>query len=137
MEGLSTVVLNAVGYAKSLLPDAAIAGQQSPIEAVHVTDDLDAGRKLQEDWNKASPGVPLIILDSPYRNRVGALLRYLDLVERRQAQPGAMVTVLLPEIIPTKLWQLFLHNGTALHLKSLLLVRPHTTVISVPRRVSA
>ena len=74
---------------------------------------------------KATIGVPLVVLESPYRNRVGALLRYLDVVERRLPEGPRVVTLVLSEIVLAKLWQLLLHNGMNLHLKSLLLVRSH------------
>jgi amino acid transporter len=133
VDSVNSVVLNALAYARQLT-----AGDSTdpPIEAVHITDDPAAGMELQRRWQELGLGIRLTVVESPYRDRVGAFISYLDAVERRQAQAHRTVTVLLPETLPRKLWQLFLHNGMALHLKSLLLVRPRTAVISVPYSIN-
>ena len=43
-----------------------------------------------------------------------------------------MLSVILPEFIPSKWWQHLLHNQTALALKGALLFRKNVVVISVP-----
>jgi hypothetical protein len=43
-----------------------------------------------------------------------------------------MVTIVLPEFLPRKWWQHFLHNQTALLIKGALLFRRNTVVADVP-----
>jgi hypothetical protein len=74
--------------------------------------------------------MPLVMIETPYRSIIGALLTYIDLVHRRQ--PKDVITVVVPEFVATKWWQQFLHNQTALRLKAALLLRPGIVVTSVP-----
>jgi hypothetical protein len=43
-----------------------------------------------------------------------------------------VVTIVIPEFVPSRWWQQILHNQTALTLKFLLLSRRNTVVISIP-----
>jgi hypothetical protein len=52
-----------------------------------------------------------------------------DVAER---QPGSTITLVLPELAPAHWWEQPLHTQTALRLKTALLFRPGTVVISVP-----
>jgi hypothetical protein len=42
------------------------------------------------------------------------------------------VTVILPEFVPSRLWQHLLHNQHALLIKGALLFKPNVVVTSVP-----
>jgi hypothetical protein len=124
--GIDRVVLQAVAYARTL---------DARVEAVHVTDNLASCEKLRRDWALLDNGVPLVILDSPIRSYSGALLRYLDFIQRREGEHTTFVTLVLPEILPTRWWHPLLHNYFAWRLKWTLLFRPHTAVTSVPYEV--
>jgi amino acid transporter len=124
--GIDRVVLHAVAYARTL---------DARVEAVHVTDNLASCEKLRRDWALLDNGVPLVILDSPIRSYSGALLRYLDFIQRREGEHTTFVTLVLPEILPTRWWHPLLHNYFAWRLKWTLLFRPHTAVTSVPYEV--
>jgi amino acid transporter len=123
--------LQAVAYARTLT-DGSPALER--IEAVYVTDDRSAGEQLRDRWDRLRTGVPMVILDSPYRATAGALLKYLSAVQKREP-PHTFITVLLPEILPTRWWHPFVHNYFAWRLKWLLLFRPGTVVTSVPYTV--
>jgi amino acid transporter len=118
---LNVAAVEALSYARTISPN---------VTAIHVTDDLSAAEELRDRWQAWAGGVPLVIIDSPYRSFNGPLLRYLDEVQRRD--PNARITVVLPEYVPKHLWEHLLHNQTALRLKAALLFRPHTVVIDVP-----
>ena len=75
-----------------------------------------------------------MVLESPYRATAEALLRYLDLVDRRAGGTVA-VTVVLPETLPTRRWHPLLRNYLAWRLKWALLFRERTAVLSVPLRI--
>jgi amino acid transporter len=114
-------VLFALAYARVLSPGA---------RAVYVELDPDRTRRLEERWGKWGSGVPLVVLRSPYRSVVGALLEYLD---NLQAQaPDRLVTIIIPEFVPARWWQHLLHNQTALLIKGALLFRRGVVVIDVP-----
>jgi amino acid transporter len=102
------------------------------IVAVHVIDDVEVAARVRERWQGAQLGVPLVLLESPYRSLVGPLLRYIDALQRQQPDATSVVTVLLPEVLPVHWAGQLLHQQTALRLKGALLFRPHTAVTSVP-----
>jgi amino acid transporter len=145
---LNRAALRAIAYARSLtgapsaeagaeILDRRLGTRRVVIQAVHVTDDPAAANELQRKWEKYNPGVELVIIESPYRGLIGPLLRYIDAVERRHPEGTAIVTVLLPEYIPARWWELLLHTHTALQLKGALLFRPRTAVTSVPWHLHA
>jgi hypothetical protein len=121
---IDRAVLQAVHYARSL---------DAVVEAVYVTDDSSQAQDLRSRWSLMEVGVPLVVLESPIRAYTHALLQYLDFVERRS--PGCYVTVILPEVLPTRWWHPLIHNYFAWRLKWILLFRPRTAVTSVPYEV--
>ncbi len=114
-------VVRALQYAKTLSPDA---------RAVFVETDPARTPKLEERWGKWGEGVPLVVLDSPYRSLLGPFLEYLDHVQNQRE--NHMVTIVLPEFIPARWWQHLLHNQTALLIKGALLFRQNVVVTDVP-----
>jgi len=100
------------------------------VMAVHISDDEAEIESMRTRWNEIEADVPLMIIESPYRSLVGPLLTYLDELHRQS--PKSMLTIVLPEYVPTHWWEQLLHNQTALRLKAALLFRPATVVISVP-----
>jgi hypothetical protein len=123
--------VQAVAYARTL---TAGSPNVDRIEAVYVTDDRSAGEGLRHQWDRLQTGVPMIILDSPYRATASALLKYLDVVQKREP-PHTVVTVMLAELQPTHWWHTLVHNYFAWQLKWLLLFRRGTAVTSVPYTV--
>src|SRR6266571_2002554 len=113
-------VIKAIQYAKSLSPAA---------KAVFVETDPERTRKLEEKWGKWGMGIPLIVLTSPYRSLLGPLLEYID---HLQTDENHVVTIVLPEFIPARWWQLGLHNQTALLIKGAMLFRKNVIVTDVP-----
>ena len=57
----------------------------------------------------------------------------VDYVENlRRDAPGELVTVVVPEIVPRHWWEHFLHNKTALFIRTAFLFRPNVVVTAVP-----
>jgi amino acid transporter len=124
--GVHRAVLSALEYARSLGPD---------VRAIYVNDDAAATAELRRDWERWGGGVPLVVLESPYRSLMEPLLEYIEEVEREH--PGDYMTVLLPEFVPARWWHHLLHNQRALLLKGALLFKRRTVVVSVPFHLSA
>jgi hypothetical protein len=110
-----------LGYARSLSPN---------VTAVHVTENLESAEKLREQWEQWSGGIPLVIIESPYRSFTGPLLAYIDSIDQKDS--NALLTIVLPEFVPKHWWEQLLHNQSALQLKAALLFRPNTVVTDVP-----
>jgi amino acid transporter len=116
-------VVRAVQYAKTLATGAAV-------RAVFVETDPAKTAKLEEKWQRWGLGVPLVILNSPYRSLLRPLVEYLDALQ--SLGDDHMVTVVIPEFLPSRWWQHILHNQTALLIKGALLFRKNTVVADVP-----
>ena len=115
-------VVRALQYAQSLSPNA---------KAVYVETDPERTRRLEERWGKWGMGVPLVVLNSPYRMLLGPLMEYIDQLQRQRGE-NHVVTIVVPEFIPARWWQQLLHNQTALLIKGQLLFRRNVVVTDVP-----
>jgi amino acid transporter len=122
ISGVHRGVIPALQYGLSLAPDN--------VTAVYVDMDSETTAKLQEKWKQWGSGVPLVVLSSPYRSLVRPLMRYIDDMDNKYDDD--VLTVILPEFIPSKWWQHLLHNQTALLIKATLLFSKHVVVMSVP-----
>jgi len=100
------------------------------VTALHVSDDVSEADDLRRRWEEVIPDVPLVVIESPYRSFIVPILTYIDALDH--SHPGETITVLLPELVPARLWHRFLHNQPAAHLKKALRARPNTLVVGVP-----
>ncbi|MDQ3871579.1 MAG: APC family permease [Chloroflexota bacterium] len=121
--GLSRAVVQAVNFGRAISDD---------VTAVHITDDEEAALALRRDWERQIPGVPLVIIESPFRSLVQPFVYYLDVVA--PPQPDMITIVVLPEYVPRHWWERLLYNQTANALRQELLGRPDTVVANVPYR---
>jgi len=114
-------VVRAIQYAQSLSPNA---------KAVYIELDPERTRRLEERWGRWGMGIPLVVLNSPYRSLLGPLIGYIDHIQK--GDPERMVTIILPEFVPARWWQQILHNQTALLIKGALLFRRNVVLTDVP-----
>jgi amino acid transporter len=121
ISGLQRAVAEALDYASTLSPD---------VRVVYVNVDPAATEQLTRSWNDEGQGLPLVVLESPYRSLMEPLLEYIEQLHARH--PGDYVTVVLPEFVPAKWWHHLFHNQRALLIKGALLFQPDTVVTSVP-----
>ncbi len=125
ISGVHKGVLPAIELAKALAPDN--------VTAVYVNLDPDQIERIKERWAEWGSGLPLVILESPYRSLIAPLLRYIDEIESRYHDDQVMV--ILPEFIPSRWWEHLLHNQTGLLLRTALMFRKGKVVISVPYKL--
>jgi hypothetical protein len=114
--------MRAISYAKATRPDTLVA--------VTIQVDEAETAQLLEQWGQRGISIPLVVLDSPYREITRPLLRYVR--ELRRARPRDVVTVFVPEYVVGRWWEQLLHNQSALRLKGRLLFEPGVMVTSVP-----
>lgn len=100
------------------------------VTAVHVASDPEQADALEAAWGPWSQGIPLIVIESPYRSLTRPLVHYLAQV--KEVERADIVTVVLPEFVPDEWWEHLLHGQAAQILKLLLLFRPGFVVTSVP-----
>ena len=103
--------------------------------AVHVTDDLAAAERLRERFERQVPGVELVVVESPYRELVQPLIRYLEMTAARD--PSTVTIVLVPERIIDHWWERVLYNQNAHRIRDALAGHPGILVADVPFRRAA
>ena len=119
--------LRALAYAQGTRPDT--------LAAVTVNvDDADT-RHIQQEWEEREIPVPLIVIDSPYREITKPIIDYVKSLRRES--PRDVVTVFIPEYVVGKWWENLLHNQSALRLKTRLLFEPGVMVVSVPWQLAS
>ena len=125
--GINRAVVQAINVGRSIASD---------VQAVLVSDDPDEAAKLRRRWTRQLQGVPLVIVESPYRALVGPLLAYLDVLDRAwpSDKPAPITFVVLPEYVARSWWERLLYNQSANRVRKALLGRPHTVVVNVPYR---
>jgi hypothetical protein len=116
-------VVQAIRFARTMSDD---------VTAVHVTDDVAAGERIRERFRRQLPGVPLVVVESPFRSLVAPLVRYLeDAADQRDED---VMVVLLPTYVARHWWERFLYNDNGRRIEQALLGKPNILVAAVPYR---
>jgi len=114
--------MQALAYARATRP--------TTLTALHVMTNGEVAEQLQQEWLEREIPVDLVLLDSPYRDLTGPLMRYIT--DIRRDSPRDIVTVFIPEYVVTHWWEQLLHNQSALRLRRKLRFEPGVIVTSVP-----
>ena len=124
--GINRAVIQAINVGRSIDPD---------VRAVFISEDPDAAAAGKQ-FERQIPGVPLVVVSSPYRALAGPVLAYLDVLDAAwppgKARP--ITFIVIPEYVARSWWERLLYNQSAKRLRSILLGRPHTVVVNVPYR---
>jgi hypothetical protein len=127
VNGINRAVIQAVNFGRTMSRD---------IRAVYVTEDPEEGEAIRERWERQVPGVPLVIVESPYRAVISPVIAYLDVLEQAWPpdKPAPITIVVLPEYVARHWWDRLLYNQTAKRLKAAIVGREHTVIADVPYR---
>jgi amino acid transporter len=125
--GLDRATVRAINVGRSIDDD---------VRAVFISDDPDEATRVREDFERQLPGVPLVVVESPYRALAGPLLAYLDVLDMAWPpdKPQPITFVVIPEYVAKSWWERLLYNQSAKRLRTMLLGRPHTVIVNVPYR---
>jgi amino acid transporter len=119
VSGANAASMRAVNWAQAAgVPDT---------KAVNFAFDEHDAAEIRREWRSEGAGLPLEVLEAPYRDIGDPMLAYL----RELTAEGNDVLVVLPELI-LRGWRRLLHNQRALYVKRLLLVEPNVLLASVP-----
>lgn len=121
IDGINKIALGAIGMAREISP---------LVTAVHMTDDREQAEEFRERWETAVPDVPLMLIESPYRQFVAPMLAYVDLLQRTEA--GRRITIILPGFVASHWWERILHNRDVLRLRPFLKAREGVRVVDFP-----
>lgn len=122
---LDLAALRALAYAASL-------GQ--PCFAVHISPEDEEADRFRAEWQAWGDHLRLEIVVSPYRAVIPALAAYLAAIH--SLRPGAVLTVVVPEIVVRRRWQRLLHVGTAGRLRRALRGLPGLVITTVPIHIN-
>ena len=123
---VSRDVVHALTFARTMSDD---------VTAVHVTEDAERGKELRARFQRQVPGIPLVLVESPYRELVRPLVRYLR--DAADSAGDSVVIVLLPEYLPRNRIEQFLYNDNARRIREAILGLPNVLVAEVPYRRAA
>lgn len=119
VSGANAASMRAVNWAQSIdIPNT---------KAVNFAFDEHEATEIRREWKAENAGLPLEVLEAPYRDIGDPLLAYL----RDLTADGDDVLVVLPELV-VRGWRRLLHNQRALYVKRLLLLEPNVLLASVP-----
>src|SRR4051794_10363750 len=121
VSNLLAPTLRALAFAEATRPASLVAVKVSA---------EDAPDALPAEWEDRNVPVPLIVIESPYRETVRPVVRYVR--HLRREHPGDVISIVIPEYVVDHWWQQLLHNQTALRLKARLRSEPAVTITSVP-----
>ncbi len=127
VNGINRAVVQAVTFARTVASD---------VRAVYVTVDPEDAEAMRLRWERQVPGVPLVIVQSPYRAIVEPIVAYLDVLDESWPpdREAPVTIVVLPEYVAKHWWDRLLYNQTAKRLKAAIVGRDHTVIADVPFR---
>lgn len=127
INGVNRAVIQAVKFGRTMSDD---------VRAVFVTTDPEVSDALRLQWERQVPGVPLVVVESPYRAVIFPFVAYLDVLDQAWPpdKPAPITVVVLPEYVARHWWDRLLYNQTAKRLKAALVGRELTVIADVPYR---
>ncbi len=126
ISGVHRGSMHALRYAQRLSSD---------LTAVHVSIDPEDTERVRKKWETWGEGVRLVVLESPYRLLMEPLLEYIEALDT-QRQPNDIITVVVPQFVPTEPAANLLHTQTATWLQLALRGRPGIVITDVPYQVN-
>ncbi len=121
VSNVNDATIRAVNYARSL--DAA------ETRAIYFELDPEVVHRLKEEWFDSRMGIPLDIVEAPFRDLTGPMV---DEVRRYTVRADTVVNVVIPEFVINQWRHLILHNMSALFIKRLFLFEERAALTSVP-----
>ncbi len=120
----------------NLLTERALSAALSlgdTVVAVAVAANEEERGAIIDDWNQWKCGTPIEVIIDPHRSLIRSVLKYVKSIEREDH--NALVTVLIPEIVPRKRRHEILHNQRGRLLASVLKLRTDVVVATLPFRL--
>ncbi|MBA4181575.1 MAG: amino acid permease [Anaerolinea sp.] len=99
------------------------------VTAVHVMVDPDTPSTVEQRWSQQFPGIPLVVIDSPYRTVADPIASY---VNDRLRQPPHEVTLMVPLLEVRHWYQRPLVNQSLKRLTQLLKRRRQVNIVYLP-----
>lgn len=117
---LNKGTIEALDYARSIADE---------IVGVHVDIGSTDREKLQQQWQDLEPDIPLVVLESPYRELISPICKFISDYEAHH--PGILSTIIITAFVTRNWWEGLLHNQTAFFLKRALRAKKSRVVTTV------
>jgi amino acid transporter len=118
----------------NLLTERAISAAVSlgeTVVAIAVAADESEREQIQRDWGVWNCGPPIEVVIDPRRSLIRSVVRYVKSIENEDA----VVTVLIPQVLPRKRRHEILHNQRGRLLAAVLAARTDVIVATLPFRL--
>ena len=117
--------------------DYALSSRHTHLEVVHIAVDPEGAKKFAKLWKKFEKeiGVPLRILESPYREFSAPLVEYLQ--KHREENEKERISVYMPKLVVGHWWEHILHNHRASRIRKQLMYVRGVMVTLVPWRLES
>jgi amino acid transporter len=115
----------------NLLTEHAISAALSlgeTVVAVGVAGDDEEARSIKRAWDEWACGIPIEVIVDPQRSLIRTVLRYVKSIENEDVT----ITVLIPEIMPSKRRHEILHNQRGRLLEAALKARTDVVIATLP-----
>ncbi|HLA45908.1 MAG TPA: hypothetical protein VJZ27_20840, partial [Aggregatilineales bacterium] len=120
--------LMALQYAKRISTD---------VRAICISTNPALHERFERRWNRfpeVTDGIKLDIIDYDYRDILSPLVDYIERVNTEDF-PHQLITIIIPEFIPSERSALLLHNQTANLLRNRLIHKDDIIIIEVPYHI--
>lgn len=101
------------------------------VVALAVAADEEEKERIESGWADWACGPPIEVVIDEHRSLIRSVLRYIESIE----EPDAVVTVLIPEIVPRKRRHEILHNQRGRLLAAVLRARTDVIVATMPLKL--
>lgn len=122
--------LRAIKYAQRFATD---------VRAVAISTSPEMHKRIEERWQlfpDLVEGIELVVIDYDFRDILTPLVNYIETVNHEEF-PDELITIVIPEFIPSSTAEKWLHNQTADLLQNRLLsVEDDIIVIDVPYHIA-
>lgn len=115
----------------NLLTERAVSAALSlgdTVVAVAVAGDEDEAARIKHAWDEWACGIPIEVLVDPHRRLIRTVVHYIESIDAE----NATITVLIPEIRPSKRRHEILHNQRGRLLEAVLEARTDVIIATLP-----
>jgi amino acid transporter len=115
----------------NLLTERAVSAALSlgeVVVAVAVAGDDEERERIEREWDEWACGIPIEVIVDDHRSLIRSVLKYVGSIH----EDDALVTVLIPEILPRKRRHEILHNQRGRLLAAVLKARTDVIVATLP-----
>jgi len=106
--------------------------RSSDVTAVHINYDVEDGDLLIKRWDQQFPGIPLVVIESPFRTVAEPFSWYV--ADRLREYPNEVV-IMIPQIKVRHWYQRFLVNQSLGRLRKIIGTRRRVEFVDQPYAV--